>query len=192
MAMGRNRKSIPRWNGARRAICLFLINHVFVGTRPFACKMKRKLLGCIGWTVGDGTTVVGPVECSASVTVGKDCWIGKNFRVNGNGTVIIGDRCDIGPEVTFQTGGHAIGDGTQRAGEGKCYRQTVGNGTWICGGSMICNDTDIGSGCVVAARACVVYSVPDNAMVGGVPAKLIKYLEQGSPQSPCNTAEKVV
>ena len=66
--------------------------------------MKRKLLSGIGCQVGDGTTIVGPIECKGFISIGKNCWIGKNCKVNGNGTVQIGDNCNIGPEVTFQTG----------------------------------------------------------------------------------------
>ena len=76
--------------------------------------MKRKLLSGIGCQVGDGTTIVGPIECKGFISIGKNCWIGKNCKVNGNGTVQSGDNCNIGPEVTFQTGGHAIGDRIDR------------------------------------------------------------------------------
>ena len=86
-------------------------------------------------------------------------------------------KLDLGPEVTFQTGGHAIGDRTRRAGEGEIYHQVIGNGTWIGGRSTICNNSSVGNGCVVAACACVVHDVPDNTLVGGVPAKVIRSLE---------------
>ena len=109
-----NFKKLLHLDGIRRTLNLFLINHVFVGTKPFACSMKRKLLSGIGCQVGDGTTIVGPIECKGFISIGKNCWIGKNCKVNGNGTVQIGDNCNIGPEVTFQTGGHAIGDRIDR------------------------------------------------------------------------------
>ena len=53
----------------------------------------------------------------------------------------------------------------------------IGNGTWIGGRSTICNNSTVGNGCVVAACACVVHDVPDNTLVGGVPAKVIRNLE---------------
>ena len=66
---------------------------------------------------------------------------------------------------------------TPRAGEGEIYHQVIGNGTWIGGRSTICNNSSVGNGCVVAACACVVQDVPDNTLVGGVPAKVIRSLE---------------
>ena len=113
------KRMLPHLSGIKRTLNLFLINHVFVGTKPLACYMKRKLLRGIGCPVGDGPTIVGPIECKGTIAIGNNCWIGKNCKVNGNGTVQIGDNCDLGPEVTFQTGGHAIGDSTRRAGRGR-------------------------------------------------------------------------
>ena len=175
--MQMNLKRMLHLNGIKRTLNLFLTNHVFVETKPLACYTKRKLLRGIGCPVGDGTTIVGPIECKGIIAIGKNCWIGKNCRINGNGTVEIGDNCDLGPEVTFQTGGHAIGDRTRRAGQGEIYHQVIGNGTWLGGRSTICNNSTVGSGWVVAACACVVHDVPDNTLVGGVPARVIRSLE---------------
>ena len=102
--------------GIWRAFALFLVNHVFAGSKPRYFGIKRRLLNSIGFEIGAGTRVVGPIECTGRLKVGKDCWIGKNLKVNGNGSVVIGDNCDIAPEVTFQTGGHKIGDPSRRAG----------------------------------------------------------------------------
>jgi len=160
--------------GIKVRFSLFLVNKVYVGTRKF--EKKRKLLNSIGYEIGEGTKVVGPIECYGKLKIGKNCWVGKNLTVNGNGTVIIGDNCDIAPEVTFQTGGHEVGDASRRAGKGCIFSQTVGSGTWIGGRSTILNNSNIGKSCVIAGCSCVVKDVPDNSLVGGVPAKLIRRL----------------
>lgn len=156
---------------------MFLVNHVLVGTRPYFFETKRKMLNSIGHSIGKGTKVVGPIECYSKIEIGQDCWIGKNLKVNGNGTVKIGNRCDIAPEVTFQTGGHEIGSRERRAGNGLICNQVVGNGVWIGGRSTIIGDVTISDGSVVAGCACVVKDVEENTLVGGVPAKVIRSLE---------------
>lgn len=156
---------------------MFLVNHVLVGTRPYFFEPKRKMLNSIGHSIGKGTKVVGPIECYSKLEIGQDCWIGKNLKVNGNGTVKIGNRCDIAPEVTFQTGGHEIGSRERRAGNGLICNQVVGNGVWIGGRSTIIGDVTISDGSVVAGCACVVKDVEENTLVGGVPAKPIRKLE---------------
>ena len=168
--------------GIWRVIALFLVNCVFSGTKPYTFRVKRELLNSIGFSIGDGTKIVGPIECTGKLTVGCDCWIGKNFRVNGNGSVVIGDNCDIAPEVTFQTGGHKIGGEERRAGEGIIAHQFVGNGVWIGGRVTVIGNTSIGDSSVVAGCACVVKDVEANVLVGGVPAKVIRRLNDASIQ----------
>lgn len=161
--------------GIKRKYIFFLINKVYVGTKSF--ERKRKLLISLGYEIGENTKIVGPIECSGTLKIGKNCWIGKNLKINGNGTVIIGNNCDIAPEVTFQTGGHIIGNSSRRAGEGRIFTQIVGNGTWIGGRTTIINNTTIGNSCVIAACACVNKDIADNILAGGVPAKMIRGLD---------------
>lgn len=158
----------------KRRFYLFLVNHVFRGTRYF--EIKRKLLNSVGYTVGKGTKVVAPITCTGRLSVGKNCWIGTNLTVHGNGTVRIGDNCDLAPDVTFLTGGHRIGAPERRAGAGELYEIYVSNGVWLGARSTILGNTSIGDGSVVAACACVTRDVPANTLVGGVPAKIIKEL----------------
>lgn len=162
--------------GLRNKFCLVLVNKVFKGTNPRFFEIKRKLLNAVGHTIGTGTKVVAPIEWHGKMTIGKDCWIGKNCKINGDDSVVIGDCCDLGPEVTFQTGGHEIGSRERRAGEGRVFHQIIGNGVWIGGRSTICNGVKVGNGCVIAGCACVVKDVEDNMLVGGVPAHIIRRL----------------
>jgi maltose O-acetyltransferase len=163
--------------GLRYKFNLYLVNKVYAGTKEKHFEKKRKLLNAIGFDIGEGTKIVAPFYCLGKVKIGKNCWIGKNFFVNGNGNVTIGDNCDIAPEVIFQTGGHKIGDKSRRAGEGLVFNQTVGDGCWIGGRVTIINNTNIGNSCVIGACALVNKDVPDNSLVVGVPAKIIKTLE---------------
>lgn len=159
---------------AKRIFANFCINHIFAGTKFF--KQKRNLLRFAGYEIGENTKVVGPFFCGGSLSIGKNCWIGRNFTVNGNGRVEIEDNCDIAPDVMFITGGHAIGDEQKRAGKGESYGIKVGKGTWICARATIAKEVRIGKGCVIASCACVISDVEDNVLAGGVPAKKIKNL----------------
>ena len=165
--------------GVRRVINIWLVNHLYAGdAKPKYFEKKRKLLIAAGIEVGEGTKVVGPIFPHGKLVIGKNCWIGKNLMINGIGTVTIEDNCDIAPEVVFQTGGHLIGTDARRAGKGVIFNQTVGAGTWIGGRVTILNNTTIGKSCVVAGCACVINDIPDNTLVGGVPAKIIKNLDE--------------
>lgn len=156
----------------RRAWVYFRVNHIYAGTRCFG--RKRRLLRSIGHEIGEGTKIVGPLFCTGKLKIGADCWIGRDLAVYGNGTVTIGDRCDIAPGVAFLTGGHAIGGPDRRAGKGKTFPVTVGDGVWI--GARATVMADVAQGSVIAACACVSSPIPADTLAGGVPAKPIREL----------------
>ena len=52
---------------------------------------------------------------------------------------------------------------------------TIGNNCWIGAKVTILDGTKIGNGCIVAAGAVVKGIFPDNVIIGGVPAKILKY-----------------
>ena len=158
-------------------LCYFLINHFLVGTKIApVIWLKRKLLQSAGNSVGDGTTIVGPIVNFGKLEIGANCWINRDFVVHGNGRVIIADNCDIAPEVTFLTGGHQLSGSKRRAGKGENYVIEIGEGCWIGARSTILRNIRIGKGSVVAACSCVINDVPENVLVGGVPAKVIRSL----------------
>jgi acetyltransferase-like isoleucine patch superfamily enzyme len=78
--------------------------------------------------------------------------------------------------VVLATLNHGI-DPTDRASlyPGKI---TIGNNVWIGAGAVILPGVSIGDNAVVAARATVTKDVPANTIVGGVPAKAIKYIQE--------------
>lgn len=162
--------------GLKKRIWIFLVNYVYAGTNHFDKKIT--LMRKLGHKVGNGTKIVGPVFCTGKLNIGDNCWIGKNLIVNGNGIVTIGNNCDIAPEVIFQTGGHEIGGTGRRAGKGIRYNVNVGNGCWIGARSTILGGVTIEDSCVVAACACVCKNIDKNSLVGGVPARLIRKLEE--------------
>lgn len=158
----------------RRRWIYFLVNHVYCGTHHF--EKKRKLLKKIGYSIGEGTKIVGPIFNTGKLTIGNNCWIGKNFSVDGNGEVTIEDNVNIAPNVTISTGSHIIGDKNNRAGEGLTFSCSIKKGSWICTNVTICNGSNIGTGCVVAACSVVIKSCDDNSLIAGNPAVFKKKL----------------
>lgn len=174
--IGLKRRIQLRFQGIKNRFVYFCVNKLYVGTNQKFFERKRKLLNLIGHEIAEGTKVVGPLECTGKLIVGKNSWIGKNLKINGNGTVVIGNNCDIGPEVTFQTGSHEPGTYLRRAGNGFNSSITVGNGVWIGVRATILSGVQIGNGCVVGACACVNKTMSEDILIGGVPAKNIKEL----------------
>lgn len=134
------------------------------------------------------------LEKEGLLIVGKYSYGINNLNIhNYKGSlakVIIGNYCSIGPEVTVITGGiHPINristfpfkiqwhlDG--RYEDGMPYTKgdvVIGSDVWIGTGVIILSGVHLGHGSVIAAGAVVTKDVPQYAVVGGNPAKLIKY-----------------
>lgn len=154
-----------------------LVNGLFKGTHFYG--VKRKLLRTTGIKIGEGTQIVGPFNFDFSkIEIGKNCWIGKDFEINGHGIVIIGNEVGIAPHVRIYTGKHLMGPSNARhTGENVNTKVQVGNGAMVSAGASLVGTVVIGAGAVVMIDACVTKNVNENMMVGGVPAKVIKAIE---------------
>ncbi len=161
-----------RW----REFVLFLVNHIFCGTRFFS--IKRALLNsCSGIKIGDGSKIVTIHMSNCSeIQIGKDCWIGEHFSVYGDGGIQIGDRCDFGPDVALLTGSHEIGDASRRAGNGKLMTVAIGDGCWVGARATIIGTIRVENSCVIGAASLVNKSFSENKLIAGVPAKCIRDL----------------
>ncbi len=72
---------------------------------------------------------------------------------------------------------HEIDSHIQRAGKGKYGNIIIHDGAWIGIKSVVLPNVVIGSGPIVAAGAVVTNDVPSNVLVAGVPAKVVKKLD---------------
>lgn len=103
-----------------------------------------------------------------------------------NGFLKIGNYCSIAPEVVFLLDGeHRYDTLTSYPFKARFFNEsgdaqskgciTLGDDVWIGYSAIIISGVHIGQGAVVAAGAVVTKDVPPYAIVGGVPAKVIKY-----------------
>lgn len=160
-----------------KSSCVFLCNKILKGTHFF--KLKRLILNsCDGVKIGKGTKIVTPIHLPnlSNLIIGNDCWINRDFRLEGNGKVTIGNNVDIAPTVTCATGSHYIGDSNRRAGKGYCGNINIGEGSWIGIGSIILSNINIENSCIIAAGAVVTKNTFSNSLWGGVPARFLKEL----------------
>lgn len=136
---------------------------------------------------------VGPLlfdKCGCNINIEKGCDFGR-----GNGIIIgnnsgIGIRCQIrgpleigndvmmGPDVIILTHTHNC-DRTDIPmniqGSPQPKKVIIGNDVWIGTRVIIMPGIKIGNGVIIGAGAVVTKDVPDYAIVGGIPAKILKY-----------------
>lgn len=113
---------------------------------------------------------------------GYNIYVGENFFANYDCIILdvckvtIGDNCMMAPRVCIYTATHPLDSEIRISGLEYGKPITIGDNVWIGGNSVITPGVTIGNNVVVAAGSVVVKNIPDNVVVGGNPAKIIKTL----------------
>ncbi len=112
------------------------------------------------------------------INYGKHTKIGKNVFINFDcvfldlGGITIEDNVFIAPKVSLLSEGHPLAPEHRHALIPKPIH--IKKNAWIGAGATILQGVTIGENAVVASGAVVSNDVPDNTVVGGIPAKIIK------------------
>lgn len=123
------------------------------------------------------------IEPSFRCDYGYNIHIGENFYANFDCVFLdvceirIGDNCFIAPGVHIYTATHPLKAEERITGLESGKPITIGHNVWIGGRAVINPGVKIGNNVVVASGAVVTKDVPDNVIVGGNPAKVIKQIE---------------
>ena len=88
----------------------------------------------------------------------------------------------IGPGTMITTVNHPLSPRKRRQHIGQAKPVTIGRDVWIGGNCTILPGVTIGNNVVVAAGAVVTKDVPDNCVAAGVPAKVIRKLEDDTEE----------
>ena len=139
-------------------------------------EMRDLLCEITGSEIDDSTAIFPPFY----VNYGRHTKIGRNVFINFDcvfldfGGITIEDGVFIAPKVSLLTEGHPLSPENR-------HSLTAGHihikkNAWIGANATIMQGVAIGENAVVAAGAVVTRAVPDNTVVGGIPAKIIKTL----------------
>lgn len=146
---------------------IYQYNH----TTPDERAVRKALLG-----QGDGAYIEPSFRCD----YGYNIFLGANFYANFDCVMLdvcpihIGDNCMLAPGVHIYTATHPLDPDERNSGVELGKPVVIGHNVWIGGRAVINPGVTIGNNVVVGAGAVVVKDVPDNVVVGGNPARVIK------------------
>jgi acetyltransferase-like isoleucine patch superfamily enzyme len=194
----------PPLRGGPRAFWRFARTHnmLLPGYVPLIARWLWLKLRWRGRFQTDGLCFVCPgvkleIGRDATVFLGRWSWLGHGCKIRAHeGSVSIGAKTVLGQECTISSYRHVsigreciVADRammidfdhgmveTERPirNQGIYTRKVdVGHNVWIGYGACILRGVSIGDNCVIGTNAVVTHDVPDNAVVGGVPARLIR------------------
>lgn len=105
------------------------------------------------------------IQIPVSTQIGKGFYIGHFGAIVISGKAVIGDNCNISQNVTIGVAARGNKKGVPIIGD-NCY---------IAPGAKIIGNIKIGNNVAIGANAVVTTDIPDNAVVVGIPAKIISY-----------------
>lgn len=120
------------------------------------------------------------VEPNIRVDYGYNIFVGENFSANFDCTILdvcevrFGDNCMLAPGVQIYTATHPLHPTERNSGKEYGKPITFGNNVWIGGSAVINPGVTVGDNVVIASGSVVTKDVPNNVVVGGNPAKIIK------------------
>ncbi|MDP1383414.1 sugar O-acetyltransferase [Priestia megaterium] len=135
-------------------------------------KLLKELFGYTGENVY--------MEPNIRVDYGYNIFVGENFSANFDCTILdvcevrFGDNCMLAPGVQIYTATHPLHPTERNSGKEYAKPITFGNNVWIGGSAVINPGVTVGDNVVIASGSVVTKDVPNNVVVGGNPAKIIK------------------
>lgn len=145
-------------------------------------------LGAFSQVIASGTLA----DLGKGIVIGDNVGIGEFAYLGGAGGLRIGSDVIVGQYFSTHPENHVFVDFDVPIREQGVTREgiIIGSDCWIGAKVTFLDGVSLGRGCVVAAGSVVTRSFPDHAIIGGVPAKILKMREFKPSSKSCEQGEK--
>ncbi|MGW6212269.1 sugar O-acetyltransferase [Streptomyces sp. NPDC055109] len=141
-----------------------------VGSRP----ILAELLGSVGEEVDLRPPLY--VDYGSNITIGARTFVNYSLTALDVAPIIIGDDCQLGPNVQLLTPTHPLEPQPRRDKLEAARPITIGNNVWLGGGVIVCPGVTIGDNSVIGAGAVVTRDIPADVVAVGNPARPVREL----------------
>lgn len=108
------------------------------------------------------------------IRIGSHTYVNRFTMLDASDSIVVGQRCMIGPSCYITDHDHGIEAGTPIAQQAlRSARTSIGNDVWIGAGAVVLKGVTVGDGAIVGAGAVLTKDVPAGAVVVGVPARVV-------------------
>jgi len=158
------------WEVVQRAIELSAV----LNTSTSVDQIRERLSEITGKEIDKSTTIFVPfyTNFGQHINIGKRVFINHACTFLDLGGITIEDDVQIGPKVNLITENHPLDPSQRKTVDLKSI--LIKRNAWIGAAATILPGVTVGENSVVAAGAVVNKDVPDNTIVGGIPAKIIR------------------
>lgn len=163
-----------------------LIKNIILDTKRLVQEMNTQVLDCDGareyfaritGTAKEETlNLVTPfyTDFGKNIRIGKNVFINFGCTFMDRGGITIGDNAFIAPHVSLITENHGLPADKRKLLISKPI--VIGNNVWIGANATVLQGITIGDNAVIGADSVVTKDVPENSVVAGNPARIIKSL----------------
>jgi maltose O-acetyltransferase len=167
----------PRNLRYRLIILQLIIRMIPYGVAP---RLRTALYRLAGVRIGHGSVVMGFMRLwgSSPLTIGEHTTINAPVVICLDGPVTIGSGVLIGHDAILATGNHEIGPHDARGGALQARPIVIEDGVWTGANVLVLAGVTLGAGCVIGGGAVVTKDVPPDSVAVGVPARVVRTLDQ--------------
>jgi len=142
--------------------------------------------------LAENAVVIGDVVLKENANV----WYGAVLR-GDEGSITVGENSNVQDNATIHTDHNRpviLGKNVTVGHNAVVHGCTVGDGTMIGMGAVVLNGAEIGKGCIIAAGALVKEGaqIPDGSLCVGVPAKIVRQIDEATAEGILKNAESYV
>jgi acetyltransferase-like isoleucine patch superfamily enzyme len=150
------------------------INNSYHTAKEIRCLMSE----LIGQELDEDFGLFPPfnTDCGRCIHIGKRVFINSGCKFQDQGGIFIGDDALIGHNVVLATLNHDLNPAHRKDLIPRSIH--IGSNVWIGSNSTVLGGVTIGNNAVIAAGSVVTRDVPENTVVAGVPAKVVKTIEE--------------
>jgi len=109
-----------------------------------------------------------------NLTIGNHFYANHDVMLCDEGKITIGNDVKFGPKVGLYTPQHPLDPAIRRTEAETTAPITIGNDVWVGGGATILPGVTLGNNVIVGAGSVVTHSFPDNVIVVGNPARVLR------------------